>query len=148
MAYVLASRRRYPVIHLGQSVGTSALPALDAFCQWAEREGADSTVVIWDAMRDMDWYADVARRFSGRGRRVVLVGSSYRIDVAKIPSKRRKDYIEAPAVLMADEPRQIAEFLTKLDESLAQIIERKLNREASFLAFLYRLLPLSSGYRP
>ncbi|MCX5110989.1 hypothetical protein OOK13_21055 [Streptomyces sp. NBC_00378] len=141
VAYALASRRRYPVIHLGQSVGTSALPALDAFCQWAEREGADSTVVIWDAMRDMDWYADVARRFSGRGRRVVLVGSSYRIDVGKIPSKRRKDYIEAPAVLMADEPRRMAAFLTKLDESLAQIIERKLNREASFLAFLYRLLP-------
>ncbi|MEV7208692.1 MULTISPECIES: hypothetical protein [unclassified Streptomyces] len=141
VAYALASRRRYPVIHLGQSVGTSALPALDAFCQWAEREGADSTVIIWDAMQDMDWYADIARRFSGRGRRVVLVGSSYRIDITKIPSIRRKDFVEAPAVLMADEPRRIADFLTALDESLAQIVERKLSLEASFLAFLYRLLP-------
>lgn len=141
VAYTLASRRRYPVVHLGQSVGTSAMPALDAFCQWAESEGADSTVIVWDAMRDMDWYADIARRFSGRGRRVVLVGSTYRIEATKIPPKHRKGYVEAPTVLTADEPRRIADFLAGLDASLARIAERKLSLEASFLAFLYRLLP-------
>ncbi|WP_344625266.1 hypothetical protein [Kitasatospora arboriphila] len=139
LAYHLAKHRTYPVVHIRQDANPSAFSVIDSFCQWAEGEGAPTTVVIWDAMREMDWYADMARRFAGRGRRVILIGSTYRI--GKLPAKYKRDSFEAPTKLSASESARLSKFLTAFDSNLGKVISLRLGRESSFLAFLYRLLP-------
>jgi hypothetical protein len=53
LAFRLARSRQYPVIFIDRRAGFAAQDAVDRLCQWAEDEGAPSSVVIWDGMFEL-----------------------------------------------------------------------------------------------
>jgi hypothetical protein len=138
-AYRVAENRLYPVIHIQSNASLAAFPIIDKFCQWAENSGASASIVIWDAMQDLDWYENLSRRLAGRGRRVVLVGSTYRM--TRRPPRRRDDFIEAPTKLSASESDRIAKYLSQFDVRVTGLKGITQRSDAGFLAFLYRMLP-------
>jgi len=138
LAYRLAQLREYPVLFVNQGAGQSTREVIDRFCQWAEDEGASTSVVIWDGMNEMDDYDETARFFAGRGRRVVLVGSTYRIPEL---GQEYPNLVPAPSELTSGEIARLQEFLGEFDERLSSITRFGAGSDSSFLVFLYRLLP-------
>jgi hypothetical protein len=139
LAHRLARRRQYPILFVDRRAPQSAQKAVDRLCQWAEDEGAPVSVVLWDGMLELDEYEDLARLFAGRGRRVVLVGSTYRIPERR--AQRRSNLVSAPSELSSGEVRRLEAFLAEFDEQLATLTRLGAGFDSSFLVFLYRLLP-------
>lgn len=140
-AYRLAKQREYPVLFVDRRSERSSRDIIDRFCHWAEDEGAVASVVVWDGMRDPDFYDDLARFFASRGRRVILVGTTYRLPES--PRARRRGLLPAPSQLTEEEVNRLESFLGRFDRNLAQLARLDQRSHASFLAFLYRLLPPS-----
>lgn len=111
------------------------------FCEHAERTGALTTVLVCDCNAPVSRYRDLLLGLRSRGRRVVVVGSSYRIvdNARALP----REFVEAPSVLS---DRERAD-LRKLVAGFAGHEEvREIGHDRSVLAALYRTLP-SSRYR-
>lgn len=139
LAYRLARQRTYPVTFVDRRTERFDRAAVDRFCQWAEDCGAAATVVIWDGMRGIDNYEQAARYFASRGRRVILLGSTYRIPDNL--TANATNYILAPSELTPGEIPRLENFLGRFDERLRALARISGASEPSFLAFLYRLLP-------
>ena len=110
---------------------------VSGFCQAAERAHARATLIVCDANRDVDSYDELLSGLRSRGRRVVVLGSQYR--VGDTDSAERGGRIEAPAVLSQDERRKLAELL----ENYLEGIQPPQLEDQQFLAILYRHLPAS-----
>lgn len=141
VAFHLAQSRRFPVLFVDRRAAAAIdADVVDAFAKWAEDEGARATVAVWDGMLDLDAYDGLARFFASRGRRVVVLGTAYR--VPDVVARRRPELIEAPSNLSAGEIERLERFLARFDERLAHV-SRLAAVDSSFLVFLYRLLPPS-----
>ena len=117
----------------------SATDAIDRFAQSAEEIGARGTLLIWDGMRDPGDFSNLASTLSGRGRRVLLIGSGYRLPEDEAQGRR---FVEAPDKLLPDEQQPFVDFIERFDPELANAVAR--HRDAldeTFLVTLYRLLP-------
>jgi tetratricopeptide (TPR) repeat protein len=139
LAYRLAGKREVPVLFIDRRTERLDRDVVDRFCQWAEDHDASVTVLVWDGMHDLGVYEDLARFFVGRGRRVVVVGSAYR--VTEQPTARGPELVLAPGELTADEIPRMEAFLGGFDERLRTLARLGEGAASSFLAFLYRLLP-------
>ncbi|MDE0083880.1 MAG: hypothetical protein OXT72_14660 [Gammaproteobacteria bacterium] len=107
------------------------------FCKDAEKSGAKVTLIVCDANCDIDLYHDLLRSLRSLGRRVVILGSQYRI----ISGDRSTSQftIEAPTELSSEEHNRLSQLLKHfLSESLPDTTS-----DNNVLAFLYRVLPLS-----
>ena len=106
------------------------------FCQTADRAHARATLIVCDANRDIDSYDELLSGLRSRGRRVVVLGSQYRVSDAV--SMERSGQVEAPAMLSQSEQSNLEDLLgnylnvTQLDD-----------QDQHFLGFLYRHLPAS-----
>ena len=102
------------------------------------RARRNERVILWDGMLDVDGYESLARHFASRGRRVILVGSSYRqSDALAVPST---NLIAAPSELSASELERLSTFLGGFEQRLAGL-SKLASFDSTFLVFLYRLLP-------
>ena len=110
---------------------------VSGFCQAAEREQPQATLIVCDANRDIDQYDQLLSGLRSRGRRVVVVGSQYRSGNNSID----KPYvsIEAPAVLSATERPHFADLLGDYFD----ITDHTQLEDSHLLAILYRWLPAS-----
>jgi len=88
-------------------------------------------------MVDPDDYAAFLKYLTSRGRKVVLVGSAYRM--ADPPAGGQRS-MEAPAELTQVEIKEFREFLKGFHPSLRDVVER-VPYDGTFLVALYRLLP-------
>lgn len=79
LAYTIREDAKYPVLLASRATRMPAVEELDEFCLQAEEAGAEATLVICDANMPASRYGDLLRGFVSRGRRVVIVGSAYRI---------------------------------------------------------------------
>lgn len=110
---------------------------IDAFCSEAERIGPLVTIVVCDANQPPWRYRDLAAALQSRGRRVVIVGSSYRIDEHSRQGFRR--CVEAPATLSSAESRDLEQVVARF--SLTQSAGEASPPEGwNALAWLYRHL--------
>jgi hypothetical protein len=111
------------------------------FCEHAERTGASATVIVCDANAPISRYRDLLMGLRSRGRKVVVVGSTYRsVDNA---SRLPREFIEAPSVLSERERAA----LRSLVATFAGVETfREVGADRSVLGALYRALP-SSRYR-
>ena len=102
-----------------------------------EKAGADATLIVCDANRDIDHYRDLLMSLRSRGRRVVILGSRYRIaDSASLsPSS-----IEATSELSGDERKNVAKLLAHF---LSEVPDPNTFVNSNILAFLYRRLTSS-----
>lgn len=111
------------------------------FCELAERSGALSTVLICDCNAPISRYRELLQSLRSRGRRVVVVGSTYRSVDQDRPLPR--EFVEAPSVLSARERSSLQELIRGFSGNDAH---RYVGEDRSVLATLYRTLP-SSRYR-
>lgn len=115
---------------------------LDEFCEAAEESGAPGTVVICDGSLQSGRYIDLAAGLKSKGRRVVVVGSCYRIEDEE--RERDQSYIYAPEKLTPNEIRSLSDLLVKYDHANVGKEVEQLSGEY-FLPLLYRYLTASRG---
>ena len=137
LAYGVASSRKYPVIFIERRIQRPVHPDIDQCCQWFEDHGADGTLIVWDGMTDQSNYFELQGYLASRGRKAVVVGSSYKLDNAV-----GENLVEVPGALNAAEASAFADFLRALGVEITTLHRDALNnRDPSYLVALYRLLP-------
>lgn len=132
LAVRIAASGRAAVLHQSRRTARPSFDDIEKFAQWSEDEGARAVVFVWDGMTDSSEYESMARRLHARGRKVVIIGSTYRSH----PSDA--DVIEAPPVLSAGELRGIVGLLGSFG---IEVAPKAGPVDSSFLGFLYRALP-------
>ena len=139
LAYSVASQRKFPVLFLEWQPTSPSASDIDAFCTWVEEEGASVTLLIWDGMRDPSFYLSMKRSLESRGRKVVIIGSTYKLD----RSVRGEILIEADEAFSADEWTLFKTFFFELDPELGNVLKELPERLDGplFLVALYRYLP-------
>lgn len=115
---------------------------INNFCKWAEDHQADITYIFWDGSfgeEDLDKYDQLNNFLVTRGRRVLLIGSSY---VTKNLSNSGFEFDEAGIKLHQNEIDQLCTVFDKY--SMRQKSIRELwtaDFDDNLLVALYRLLP-------
>jgi hypothetical protein len=109
---------------------------LEAFCEEAERAGAALSVIICDCNSKVELYWNLVRALGSRGRRVLIVGSSYRSEA----STARRSLVLAPEKLSQNESSQLTAILSDVGFSVHQ---QAISSEVYVLPALYRFLPAS-----
>ncbi len=128
-------------LHLPVVVATNRIPNsadIEAFCLEAERLGANATVLICDASQPPQRYDDLASALRSMGRRLLIVGTCYRME-AQIGGALNQ-LVEAPASVSQGELSAFKELLNTFDYPATDYYERKTD---SIFAMLYRKLPAS-----
>jgi hypothetical protein len=139
LAFELLKRRKVPVLAIEKFDPRPSYNDIDEFCRWAEDSGAPCTVIVWDAMLDTSAYVQLRKVLAGRGRKIVLIGTTYRLTGHHGTSVRP---IEAPAVLEPAERSAFTRYLARFDQGLNDLLAPHIERwDSSFLVALYRLLP-------
>lgn len=133
LARELRQRLRLPVL-----VATTRVPAqadLDAFCAEAERAGAAATVLLCDTNEPVHRYLELASALRSRGRRLLILGTSYRVE------QHQKDaagqHVEAPAAISDGELSDLRALLARFAPDLPEP-RRHGAEEGNALAMLYR----------
>lgn len=136
LAYQVAKGGRHPVLYIERRTQRPIYTDIDRFCQWLEDNGAACCLIVWDGMLRSAEYDDLLGFLSSRGRNVVLVGSSYRVEA------HGQDHIAVPERLTEEESREFLEFLQEkgvsINARLRSAVER---RDTTYLVALYRMLP-------
>lgn len=138
LAYETAKRGRYPALFIERKTRRPAPSDIDRFCQWVEDAGAPATLVVWDGMVRPEEYGDFLRHLSSRGRKVVLVGSCYRLDHS---DAQEYASIEAAAELTDAEISAFTTFLVRFHPDLKHVAVLAVSLGHVFLEGLYRMLP-------
>lgn len=114
---------------------------VDAFCTAVEGIGAPATIAVCDANVPGALYRDLASQLRSRGRRILVVGTSYRVD-----ESTRENLIEAPNTLSSAEKKALSRLVTEYEGS-AYEFDKDLGaaRDQYALALLYRWLSASRG---
>lgn len=126
-------QRNYPVVYIEKRLQRPKVDDIDTFCHWADLHGARAALVVWDGMLRPADYRQLLRQFTGRGRNVVLVGSSYELD------EKQSRSVIAPASLTIHEKGALRRFLSEREPAIARILPTDLDER--FLVTLYRILP-------
>lgn len=116
---------------------------VEDFCAAAERHGASATLLLCDANTSPLLYQQLFESLESRGRRVVLVGTSYRIESKKLPSV---DAVSAPNEVTSGEQKQLLELVArfvKLSPSEIELFQKE--SSANIFAYLYRVLAACRG---
>jgi hypothetical protein len=123
---VLYARHRMPQLQ-------DVLP----FAEAAEAAGASAVVVLADCNQPPERYRDLASGLRAKGRRVVIVGTSYRQDVRR---RSVTDFIEAPSKLTVAEQAALRTLLESAGVAGAAAGAASVSHEQNALAWLYRHL--------
>lgn len=137
LARSVALAGHYAVLHLPRRPVRPPIAAIDEFALWAEGIGARGTLLVWDGMVDTDDYFTLARQLRGRGRKALVVGSTYR--TGNLP----RGTVQVPGTLDEEEAVRVEAWLGSFSVSIVERDRPLLQEDASFLAALYRLLPES-----
>ncbi|MBI1772372.1 MAG: hypothetical protein HYR68_08520, partial [Burkholderiales bacterium] len=143
LAYKIRLEKQYAVLFIERSPYGPIATDLDQFCKWAEDNGFSATLLVWDAMGQIEQYSTLQKYLSGRGRNVVIVGSSYKLDLTDADSE---SLIFAPPTLSEGESTRFKVLLSKFEPSLGEQLDNLLKKkDNTFLVALYRLLPDTRG---
>lgn len=136
LAYRIARERTHAVIFITRDHARPNYAAIDRFCQWVEDNGALGTLIVWDGMVQLEEYQGLLRSLLNRGRKVSLVGSTYRLYLGGL------GVIEMPDRLSVGEADEFERFLETQGVSITERFRSVIRaRDTTFLAALYRLLP-------
>ena len=136
LAYAVAQSGDYPTIFVERRTKRPTFAHIDQVCQWLEDHGNRACLIVWDGMLPVNDYYELQSFLASRGRRVVLVGSTYKqLDTGT-------NYCEVPTALTHGETRAFETFLRNLGFELRDELRIMLERQDdTFLVALYRLLP-------
>lgn len=139
LAYMIREDAKYPVLLASRSTRMPAVEELDDFCLQAEEAGAEATLVICDANMPASRYGDLLRGFVSRGRRVVIVGSAYRIIDDRDDDRRQltaTHLLEVPAELDSVESANLTKLVAAWSGIALQPVASRY-----LLPAIYRILP-------
>ena len=135
LAYTTAKSGQYPVLFIERRTQRPVYSDIDECCRWMEDRGAQATLVVWDGMVQQSEYHELQGYLASRGRKAVVVGSTYGL------GETRPNLIAVPDQLSHKESKEFAEFLSKkgivVSESHREALQR---RDPSYLVALYRYL--------
>jgi len=138
LAHFIRKEQRFPALFIERRSQRLAFADVEAFCQWAETQGAPATAIVWDGMVEIDQYYQLTQYLAGRGRKTLVVGSYYL--ASEFTS--RPNFIEAPARLSPAETTALVQFLNSFERNLGNLLEQSVRAaDGTFLVALYRLLP-------
>ena len=136
LAYTIAKSRKYPVIFIERRTQRPVNSDIDECCRWLEDHGARATLIVWDGMVQQSDYRELQGYLASRGRKAVVVGSSYAL------KESGSHLVEVPSQLSTEEAQQFSEFLDGLGISISDRHREALDkRDPSYLVALYRHLP-------
>lgn len=136
LAYRLAASRAYPTIYIERRAQRPNYADIDLYCQWLEDHGSDATLIVWDGMLASSDYYDLQSYLASRGRKAVVVGSSYKLE------ESAPNLVEVPDRLTSTEAPQFLAFLEQLGVDVTRHHRDALeSRDPSYLVALYRFLP-------
>ena len=141
LAWTIAKAGIYPVVFIERKTQRPIDSDIDECCRWLEDHGAGATLIVWDGMVQPGDYFELQGYLASRGRKAVVVGSSYKLSSAD-------DYlVDVPDQLSANEAIQFTEFLENLGITLTESHRDDLERrDPSYLVALYRhLAPARPG---
>ncbi|WP_246081414.1 hypothetical protein [Homoserinimonas aerilata] len=133
IALELSRSGRVAVLHQARRTVRPAVEDVDMYAAWAEDHGAEATVLVWDGMTNPAEYEALSRQLRARGRRVLIIGTTYKKQAA--PSST---IFTAAAELSPGEVSRLIDLLTSFG---VEIRRPKNALDTSFLAFLYYTLP-------
>lgn len=138
LAYTIREDAKYPVLLASRAIRMPAVEELDEFCLQGEEAGAEATLVICDANMPASRYGDLLRGFVSRGRRVVIVGSAYRIvdDRGDEQQRDSRHLLEATAELDTAEADALSELVLAWTGVRLQTVG-----SSYLLPAIYRILP-------
>lgn len=136
LAFETQRRGETPVLFIDRSTRVHS-ETIDRFCRWAEETGAAAVVVIWDGMTSPREYYNLHSFLQSRGRKFVLVSSTYQTDANFL---RLRNSVRADSKMSATERKDFFEFLKAANFSEV-ISYLKDTDDESFLGQLYRALP-------
>lgn len=139
LAFRIREEGKCAVLLASRTTRIPAVEELDEFCLRAEESGAIATVVVCDANLPAQRYGDLQRGFASRGRRVVVVGSTYRIVDSKnneMPPGHNDRLLEVPAELDDSEAKALVELVAAKTRTTLRV-----QRSAFLLPAVYRMLP-------
>ena len=135
LAYTVAKSGAYPVIFVERRTQRPVDSDIDECCRWLEDHGAEATLIIWDGMGQQGDYHELQGYLASRGRKALVVGSSYKLNMTN------DHLVEVPDRLNAEEAVQFADFLDGLGIHLTELHRDELERrDPSYLVALYRHL--------
>jgi len=133
LALDVARSGQAAVLHRSRRGDQPTFADIDAFATWADENHSLPTLLVWDGMANVDEYYTLQRRLRSRGRRILIVGSSY------LPRKPAKNFVSVDPVLSKGEIARARDWLREFEVPMPT--ETSLATDSSFLAFLYRVLP-------
>ena len=114
LAYTIRQENTFPVLFASRATRIPTVEELDDFCLRAEDGGARATLVICDANAPASRYRDLLRGFRSRGRRVVVVGSAYRmVEEGGDDSHAEGHLLEVRAKLDATEIKALSDLVAE-----------------------------------
>lgn len=141
IALKVHEEKKYPVVFIARRSQRFNYADLDSFCQWAEENGFSATFVVWDGMQELEQYNVLHKYLLGRGRKFVLLASSYKVDEDESLGNK---LVLSPSLLSVSEIPRFKAHLSSFEPTLGASLDVFLkDGDASFLVALYRLLPES-----
>lgn len=139
LAFDLRKMNRWPVLFIPPGLFYPNEMDVDEFCQWCEENNAPVTVIVWDGDKEPSSYHGLASSLASRGRRAIVIGSSYRIEDSSVTGR---DCVEATAAMSESEVNQFTSHLESIDKDMAAEIDQfAFSSDPFFLVSLYRWLP-------
>lgn len=138
LAREIRTKLKLPVLFSWGRIPAAA--ELDELCGECERAGANGTVIICDGNHSYERYRELSNGLKSRGRRIVVVGSSYRIEDPALLADDR--FVTAPEMLSAKEASNLRPLLTQFSGVSNEDI-KSISGGANVLAMLYRYLSVS-----
>lgn len=111
---------------------------VDSFCEEAEKAGADGTVIICDGNHSYQRYEELVEGLKSRGRRVVVIGTSYKLESSSQALNERS--IEASEFLSSKETSALKDLLFRFSMPTDEIFQQQ---QQHMLALLYRHMSAS-----
>ncbi|HHT3530616.1 TPA: hypothetical protein ACTYW0_004825 [Enterobacter asburiae] len=134
LCYDLYKEGKYLVVYINSYSDTLDFKVIDEVCEWAESNAFLSTVICWDGMNSIDTYQSLSSYLSSRGRKQIVIGSSYKIN----DNKKINNSIEAKEQFSEKENVSFKKYLKEKGITFGETYS---SYNSFFLVTLYRLLP-------
>lgn len=134
LCYRLYYDCKYLVLHINNHRDSLDFKVIDEICEWAESSLDLTTIICWDGMSNEDTYQHLSSYLASRGRKQIVVGTTYRINNNNL-SKR---FVLADDYFNENENVRFKKYLNYHEIDIGNYVN---NFDSIFLVTLYRLLP-------
>ena len=124
----------WPVLYFAKGQKRIDFRRIDAACQGIEKLQNTSALIVVDGPLETQDYERIADYLASRGRKALVVGSSYR------PGPRSFN-IEFPARMSSEDQGRFVKHLAEIEGRLVERIGPRMLSDRHFLASLYYTLP-------